>query len=77
MSWLEYRQAISHLIRAKKWGDAVNMLMRFAASCDTAGARSSQCKAYLGAVVVWLYAEDAKQAWLTYQVQGRTTLWPQ
>lgn len=62
-----FRQAISHLIKTQKWGDAVRLLMRFAASCDACGARSSQCKAYLGAVVVWLYGQDAKQAWMTYQ----------
>lgn len=64
------RQAIGHLVKTQKWGDAVQLLMRFAASCDNAGARSSQCKAYLGAVVVWLYASNAKQAWMTYQVCG-------
>ena len=44
------------------------MLLRFAASCDVSGARNSECKAYLGAVVVWLHAGKAKDAWLTYQV---------
>ena len=44
--------------------------MRFAASCDACGARSSQCKAYMGAVVVWLYGQDAKQAWMTYQARA-------
>lgn len=62
-----YRQAIGFLIRQKMWHHAVSMLTRFAVSCDKAGARSSQCKAYLGAVIVWLYAGDAKQAWNTYQ----------
>ena len=47
------------------------MLLRFAASCDASGARNSECKAYLGAVVVWLYAGKAKDAWLTYQVGAR------
>ena len=42
------RQAVAFLVKAQRWADAVNMLMRFAASCDAAGARSSQCKAYLG-----------------------------
>lgn len=46
------------------------MLLRFAASCDGAGARNSQCKAYLGAVVVWLYAGKANDAWITYQVRA-------
>lgn len=62
-----FRQAIAQLLRAEKWADAVSMLLRFAASCDGAGARNSQCKAYLGAVVVWLYAGKANDAWITYQ----------
>jgi hypothetical protein len=37
--------------------------MRFGEACDKANARSSQAKAYLGAIVVWLHAGDAQQAW--------------
>jgi len=62
-----YRQAISHLLRQQQWADAVTTLLRFAASCQASKARLSQCKAYLGAVVVWLYAGDATQAWAAYQ----------
>lgn len=62
-----YRQAISHLLRNQQWSEAVVMLLRFAVSCDKAGAASSQCKAYLGAVIVHLYGGDAKQAWNTFQ----------
>lgn len=46
------------------------MLMRFGEACDAAGARHSQAKAYLGAVVVWLYAGDAQQAWQVRQQIG-------
>ena len=62
-----FRQAISLLVRQQQWGDAVSMLMRFGEACDAASARHSQAKAYLGAVVVWLYAGDPQQAW---QVRG-------
>lgn len=62
-----FRQAIAHLVRQQQWSDAVAMLMRFAAACDACSARNSECKAYLGAVVVWLYAEQASSAWATYQ----------
>lgn len=44
------------------------MLMRFALACDASQATSSQCKAYLGAVVVGLYAGNGTEAWATYQV---------
>ncbi|KAK9815390.1 hypothetical protein WJX72_002807 [[Myrmecia] bisecta] len=62
-----FRQAIGNSIRQQRWGDATGMLMRYALACESSKARSSQCKAYLGAVVVWLYAQDASQAWATYQ----------
>ena len=50
--------------------DAMNMLMRFAIACDAAHATSSQCSAYLGAVVVGLYSGNATEAWATYQVRA-------
>lgn len=55
-------------IKNKRYVDAMNMLMRFALACDASQATSSQCKAYLGAVVVGLYAGNATEAWATYQV---------
>lgn len=58
---------MAQLVRREQWADAVSMLLRFAVACDDMGARSSQCKAYLGAVVVWLYAGKANDAWVTYQ----------
>lgn len=62
-----YRQAIAHLVRSENWPDAVSMLLRFATSCHRCNARSSQCKAYLSAVVVWFWAGNASEAWNTYQ----------
>lgn len=47
--------------------------MRFALACDAAHAASSQCKAYLGAVVVNLYSGNATEAWASYQVCLLTT----
>lgn len=58
-------------MRAGKWADAVGMLLRFAVACDGMGARNSECKAYLGAVVVWLHAGKANNAWATYQASRR------
>eukprot|EP00879_Flechtneria_rotunda_P005030 GHRR01005306.1.p1 GENE.GHRR01005306.1~~GHRR01005306.1.p1 ORF type:complete len:315 (+),score=87.96 GHRR01005306.1:217-1161(+) len=62
-----FRQAIALLVRRQAWADAVSMCMRFAQACDGASARSSQSKAYLGAIVVWLYAGEPKQAWQVFQ----------
>ena len=59
----------------KRWADAVGILLRFAMSCDAAGAANSQSKCYLSAVVVWLYAGSAGQAWATYQVPS-ASFWP-
>lgn len=65
---------MAQLVRAGKWADAASMLLRFAVSCDGMGARNSQCKAYLGAVVVWLFAGKAKDAWATYQARTRPSM---
>ncbi|KIY98118.1 Gamma-soluble NSF attachment protein [Monoraphidium neglectum] len=62
-----FRQAVACLVRNGKYGDAAGLLMRFGEACDSVGARSSQCKAYLGAVVAWLYAQDAREAWQVFQ----------
>ncbi|DBA97705.1 TPA: hypothetical protein ACH3X3_012590 [Trebouxia sp. C0006] len=64
-----FRQAIGSHIKNQRYVDAMNMLMRFAQACDVSNATSSQCKAYLGAVVVGLYAGNAAEAWATYQVR--------
>jgi len=62
-----YRQAIAHAVRNDLWNDAASFLLRFAVSSYSAGAMASMSKSYLGAVLVWLYAENGKNAWDTYQ----------
>ena len=62
------QHAGSH-IKSQRWLDATNMLMRFAMACDASHATGSQCKAYLGAIVVGLYSGNATEAWATYQVR--------
>ena len=56
------------LIRGQKFSEASSMLLKFAVSCEAQHMTSSQCKAYLGAVVVLLYAGNAAEAQATYQV---------
>ena len=56
------------LIRGQKFSEASSMLLKFAVSCEAQHMTSSQCKAYLGAVVVLLYAGNAVEAQATYQV---------
>ncbi|BDA50046.1 probable gamma-soluble NSF attachment protein [Coccomyxa sp. Obi] len=62
-----FRQAIGGQIRMAKYAEAVGLLLRFALACHSLQLTSSQCKAYLGAVVVWLFAENASEAWAVYQ----------
>ena len=45
----------------------MRLQLRWAAACDGVGAASSQAKAYLAAVAVWLFAQDAREAWACYQ----------
>lgn len=51
------------MVKRQAWSDAVSLLMRFGEACDKGGASHSQAKAYLGAIVVWLYAGNVQQAW--------------
>ncbi len=59
------------MLRMGRDADAVHLLLRWAAAADAAGLRSSQAKAYLGAVVVWLHAGDAAQADAVFQARAR------
>jgi len=56
-------------LRRQAWPEAVRLQLRWAAACDGVGAASSQAKAYLAAVVVWLFAQDAREAWSCYQAR--------
>lgn len=62
------RSAVGSSLRSSQWEEAVGLLLRWALACHSMNAAASQCKAYLGAVVVWLYAQNIKQAYLCYQV---------
>ena len=60
--------AVVYIFAAKRFPEAAQALMRFALACDRMGSKHSQSKAYLGAVVVHLYNQDAENAWHTFQV---------
>eukprot|EP00884_Botryococcus_braunii_P003843 jgi/Botrbrau1/1345/Bobra.0063s0056.1 len=62
-----YRQAIGCFIRHGQYPDAANLLLRFAVTCDASGANTSVCRAYLGTVVVLLYAKDVAGAWAAHR----------
>lgn len=56
------------VLRNQNYADGVRLLLRYAAACDAANTPTSLCRAYLGAIVVQLYAENAAEAWQIYQV---------
>mmetsp|Transcript_14044 Transcript_14044/g.24630 ORF Transcript_14044/g.24630 Transcript_14044/m.24630 type:complete len:324 (-) Transcript_14044:140-1111(-) len=62
-----FRLLINFLLKLERWEEAVEAQMRFGLVCDKVEARTSQVKAYLGAIVTWLHAGNASQAWQTFQ----------
>ncbi|KAK6118288.1 hypothetical protein DH2020_047961 [Rehmannia glutinosa] len=57
-----YRAATSVYIKLEKYADAATFLLRWALAADKCNATHSQCKAYLSAIIVYLYAHDFQQA---------------
>ncbi|XWS17993.1 hypothetical protein CRYUN_Cryun32bG0003900 [Craigia yunnanensis] len=57
-----YRAATSIYVKLEKYTDAATFLLRLGLAADKCNARNSQCKAYLSAIIVYLYAHDLKQA---------------
>ncbi|KAG6755579.1 hypothetical protein POTOM_041412 [Populus tomentosa] len=57
-----YRAASSVYIKLEKYSDAAASLLQLGLAADKCNATNSQCKAYLGAIIVYLYAHDLKQA---------------
>ncbi|KAL8033858.1 hypothetical protein ABFX02_13G183900 [Erythranthe guttata] len=57
-----YRSATSVYIKLEKYTDAATLLLRWALAADKCSAAHSQCKAYLSAIIVYLYAHDFQQA---------------
>ncbi|WCJ24420.1 gamma-soluble NSF attachment protein [Euphorbia peplus] len=57
-----YRAATSVYIKLEKYTDAATLFLRLGVAADKSNATNSQCKAYLSAIIVYLYADDFKQA---------------
>lgn len=57
-----YRAITSVCIKLEKYTDAATFLLRWAVASNKCNALHSQCKAYLSAIIVYLYAHDFKQA---------------
>ncbi|KAF1875740.1 hypothetical protein Lal_00006370, partial [Lupinus albus] len=57
-----YRAATCVYIKLEKYTDAASFLLKLGLAADKCNATNSQCKAYLGSIIVYLYAQDFKQA---------------
>ncbi|GBG77743.1 hypothetical protein CBR_g24190 [Chara braunii] len=57
-----FRAAVSLYLKLERWNDGATMLLRQGLAFDSSKGKQSQCKAYASAVIVYLYAEDVKQA---------------
>ncbi|KAK7359065.1 hypothetical protein VNO77_01011 [Canavalia gladiata] len=57
-----YRAASNVYIKHEKYTDAASFLLRLGLAADKCNATNSQCKAYLSAIIVYLYAQDFNQA---------------
>ncbi|GFP94704.1 gamma-soluble nsf attachment protein [Phtheirospermum japonicum] len=57
-----YRAATSIYVKLEKYIDAATFLLRWALAADKSNAAHNQCKAYLSAIIVYLYAHDFQQA---------------
>lgn len=57
-----YRACASVYIKLEKFADAATFFLRLGVAADKCDATNSQCKAYLSAIIVYLYGHDLKQA---------------
>eukprot|EP00250_Pteridium_aquilinum_P035350 c9204_g1_i1 orf=229-1125(+) len=62
MAFDTYRAAMSLYLKRDRLLDAASLLLRWGLAADKSKAVFSQCKAYLSAIIVYLYAHDLKQA---------------
>ncbi|PPD66243.1 hypothetical protein GOBAR_DD36879 [Gossypium barbadense] len=76
---LDLYHAVTNIyVKLEKYTDAVAFLLKLGLAADKCNATNSQCKAYLSAVIVYLYAHDLKQAEKCYNdcSQGKRSAEP-
>ncbi|XP_038974185.1 gamma-soluble NSF attachment protein-like isoform X2 [Phoenix dactylifera] len=61
-----YRAVTSIHVKLGRYTDAATVLLRWGVAADKCNAVNSQCKAYLSAIIVYLYAHDFQQAQKCY-----------
>ncbi|XP_024022820.1 gamma-soluble NSF attachment protein [Morus notabilis] len=57
-----YRAATNVYIKVEKYADAATFMLKLGLAADKSNATNSQFKAYLSAIVIFLYAHDFKEA---------------
>lgn len=61
-----YRAAAALYVKLEKYADAAAFFLRLGAAADKCNAINSQCKGYLSAIIIYLYAHDFQQAQKCY-----------
>ncbi|KAJ1698103.1 hypothetical protein LUZ63_006615 [Rhynchospora breviuscula] len=61
-----YRNVAAIYIKTERYTDAAAFFLRLGVAADKSNAVNSQCKAYLSAIIVYLYAHDFAQAQKCY-----------
>ncbi|CAL9068910.1 gamma-soluble NSF attachment protein [Musa acuminata AAA Group] len=61
-----YRAATSVYVKLERYADAATFLLRWGIAADKCHAVNSQCKAYLSAIIIYLYMHDFQQAQKCY-----------
>ncbi|XP_020103669.1 gamma-soluble NSF attachment protein [Ananas comosus] len=61
-----YRTAASVYVKLERYTDAATFHLRLGVAADKCNAVNSQCKAYLSAIIIYLYAHDFQQAQKCY-----------
>ncbi|GJN08992.1 hypothetical protein PR202_ga26956 [Eleusine coracana subsp. coracana] len=61
-----YRTAAALYVKLEKYSDAASFFLRLGTAADKCNAINSQCKAYLSAIIIYLYAHDFQQAQKCY-----------
>lgn len=62
MAFDTYRAVANLYLKLERYSDAATVLLRWGLAADKCKAVHSQCRAYLSAIIVYLYAHDFKQA---------------
>ncbi|KAJ3693557.1 hypothetical protein LUZ60_009037 [Juncus effusus] len=66
MAFELYRSIAAIYVKTQRYADAATFFLRLGVAADKSNAVNSQCKAYLSAIIIYLYAHDFEQAQKCY-----------